>query len=96
VAAKVAAGEVRVIETLALEGAKTRALVARLAQLGVAAAPTLLVVATLGEALQRAARNVPWLTVETPAHVSVYQALRAGQLVFERAALLAMQEALAE
>jgi large subunit ribosomal protein L4 len=96
VAAKVAAGEVRVIETLALEGAKTRALVTRLAQLGVAAAPTLLVVATLGEALQRAARNVPWLTVETPAHVSVYQALRAGQLVFERAALLAMQEALAQ
>jgi large subunit ribosomal protein L4 len=96
VAAKVAAGEVRVIETLALDGAKTRALVVRLAQLGVAAGPTLLVVATLGEALQRAARNVPWLTVETPAHVSVYQALRAGQLVFERAALLAMQEALAE
>jgi large subunit ribosomal protein L4 len=96
VAAKLAAGEVRVIETLALEGAKTRALLARLAQLGVAAAPTLLVVATLGEALQRASRNVPWLTVETPAHVSVYQALRAGQLVFERAALLAMQEALAE
>ena len=96
VAAKLAAGEVRVVEALALEGPKTKALVARLAQLGVAAGPTLLVVTVFGEGLMRASRNLSWLTVETPAHVSVYQALRATQLVFERAALLAMEEALAE
>ena len=96
VAAKLGAGEVRVVETLALDAPKTKALVTRLAQLGVAPRPTLLVVSALEDGLVRAARNVPWLTVETPAHVSVYQALRAGQVVFERAALLAMEEALAE
>lgn len=96
VAAKLAAGEVRVVEAVALEAPKTKALVGGLARLGVAPSPTLLVVGTLGDGLLRAARNVPWLTVETPNHVSVYQVLRARQLVFERAALLAMEEALAE
>jgi ribosomal protein L4 len=38
---------------------------------------------------------VPWLTVEPPAHVSVYQLLRAHRVVVERAALLALEEALA-
>ena len=46
---------------------------------------TLVVVATLGDGLLRSARNVPWLTVETPGHVSVYQLLHARQVVFERA-----------
>jgi ribosomal protein L4 len=55
----------------------------------------LLVVSELGKALGRAARNVPWLTVETPGHVSVYQLLRARRVVFERAALLALEEGLA-
>jgi len=50
----------------------------------------------LGESIRRAARNVPWLTVEMPAHVSVYQLMRCRQALFERAALLAMQEALTE
>jgi ribosomal protein L4 len=43
----------------------------------------------------RAARNVPWLTVESPAHVSVYQLLHAHRVVCERAGLLALEEALA-
>ena len=47
-----------------------------------------------GDGLLRSARNVPWLTVETPGHVSVYQLLRARQVVFERAALKALEEAL--
>jgi ribosomal protein L4 len=37
---------------------------------------------------------VPWLTVETPDHVSVYQVLHARQVVFERAALTSLEEAL--
>jgi ribosomal protein L4 len=42
----------------------------------------------------RAARNVPWLEVERPLHVSVYQLLRAHRVVVERAALVALEEAL--
>jgi len=93
VAARIADGAVRVIETLTSNG-KTKALVATLAALGVAGEATLLVTASLSEPLARAARNVSWLTVEPPAHVSVYQLLRARHVVFERAALSAFEESL--
>lgn len=95
VTAKIAAGELVVIDALAGLDGKTRSLVSRLAGLGVAPAPTLLVAASLEEPLRRAARNVPWLVVEPPAHVSVYQLLHAHRVVMERAALVALEEALA-
>ncbi len=95
-AAKIAAGELTVIERLELPVPKTKALVGRLAGLGLKRSPTLMVVSELPEGLSRAARNVPWMTVETPSHASVYQLLRHPQVVFERAALLSLQEALAE
>ena len=94
VAAKIVAGELSVMDAMTVADGKTKALVGRLAELGVTAAPTLLVVETLGENVARAARNVPWLTVETPTHVSVYQLLRARRAVFERGALLALEAAL--
>ena len=94
-AAKIASGAVSVVDRLDVAEPRTRVLTARLARMGLAARSTLLVVAERSEALDRAARNVPWLEVETPAHASVYQVLRNDQLVFERAALLSMQEALA-
>jgi large subunit ribosomal protein L4 len=95
VAAKLAAGELKVVESMAAEGGRTKSLVAALAAVGLPQAHTLVVVQTLGDHLARAARNVPWITVETPSHVSVYQLLRAANVVFERAGLLALEEALA-
>jgi large subunit ribosomal protein L4 len=95
-AAKVAAGELSVVETLpAPADGKTKALVGALGGLGVKPVPTLLVVAQSAPVLLRAARNVPWLTVETPSHVSVYQLLRARQVVVERGGLQALEELLA-
>ena len=94
VGAAIADERLRVVDRLASDG-KTKALVASLGQLGLGEASTLVVVAALGEPLMRAARNVPWLTVEDPGHVSVYQLMRARQVVFERAALKALEEALA-
>ena len=94
VAAKIAAGELSAVETLDVRDGKTKSLVGRLAGLGVAGAPTLLVVRELDGGLARAARNVPWITVETPAHVSVYQLLHAHRVVCERAGLVALEEAL--
>jgi len=82
VAAKIAAGELSAVETLDVRDGKTKSLVGRLAGLGVA--------------VVRASRNVPWLTIETPAHVSVYQLLHAHRVVCERAGLLALEEALAQ
>lgn len=96
VAAKIADGNLTVVDGLGAADGKTKSLVGALATLGVAAAPTLLVVASLSEPIARAARNVPWLTVEPPSHVSVYQLVRAHRVVFEREALRALEEALAK
>jgi large subunit ribosomal protein L4 len=94
-AARIADGGLKVVERVTADG-KTRSLVSGLTGFGLKPVPTLLVVRALEEPLRRAARNVAWLTVETPAHVSVYQLLRAHQAVFERDALLELEEALAE
>ena len=96
VAAKVAAGQLAAVEAIEVRDGKTKSLVAALGALGVTGEPTLLVVRELAESVARAARNVPWLTVETPSHVSVYQLLHAHRVVFERAGLLALEEALAK
>ncbi|HEU5192145.1 MAG TPA: 50S ribosomal protein L4 [Methylomirabilota bacterium] len=94
-AAKVAAGEVTVVEQLGLGEPKTKALVARLKTFGAAAAPTLLVLGERSADVERAASNVPWLEVTTALHTSVYQLVRHDRIVAERAALVALQEALA-
>jgi large subunit ribosomal protein L4 len=94
VASTIAGNTLRVVESVTADG-KTKALVTALQQLGLEPVSTLVVVATLGDVLLRSARNVPWLTVETPGQVSVYQILHARQVVFERAALKALEEALA-
>jgi large subunit ribosomal protein L4 len=96
VAAKIAAGQLSAVEAIDARDGKTKSLVGVLAALGIAKVPTLLVVRELAEGLARAARNVPWLTVETPPHVSVYQLLHAHRVVFERAGLVALEEALAK
>jgi large subunit ribosomal protein L4 len=94
-AAKIAAGAVSVVERLDVGQPRTKALVERLKELGINAGPVLLVVTQLEPALARAGRNVPWLAIETPSHASVYQLLRHDRVVFEKAALLGLQETLA-
>src|SRR5207245_1187436 len=70
-AAKIASGEVAVVDGLGVTDGKTKTLMERLKGLGLPVAPTLLVVSERTDALGRAARNVPWLAVETPANVKV-------------------------
>jgi large subunit ribosomal protein L4 len=94
VAGRLADGAVMVVEGLEVADGKTKSLMARLRALGLRPEPTLVVLSQLAAPVARAARNVPWLTVETPAHVSVYQLLRARQVVFERSSLQALEEAL--
>ena len=94
-AAQIAAGAVSVVEQFGVSEPRTKTLMSRLRDLGIQLAPTLVVVSELHPALARAARNVPWLEIETPRHTSVYQVLRHDRLVFEKAALLALEEALA-
>ncbi len=94
VAAKIASGELSVVERVEAADGKTKSLVTRLGALGVRSTPTLVVVSERPESLVRASRNVPWLTVETPNHVSVYQLMRARRVICERRGLLALEEAL--
>jgi large subunit ribosomal protein L4 len=94
VVAKLAAGHLAVVDTLGVADAKTKALATRLKGLGIARQPTLLVVSEVPESLSRAARNMEWLSLETPGHVSVYQLIRSERVVFEKAALLSLQEGL--
>ena len=93
-AAKISAGGVAVVEQLGLTEPRTKALTTRLRTLGIEPAPTLLVVSERSHTLALAARNVPWLEVETPHHTSVYQLMRNGRVVFEQGALRALEEAL--
>lgn len=92
----VSSGELKVVERLELPEPKTKALARRLADLGLKPIPTLLVVQEVTGPLALASRNLPWLTIETPPRVSAYRLLRHDQVLFERAALLALQEELAK
>jgi large subunit ribosomal protein L4 len=94
--AKLAAGEVAVVESIEVPDGKTKSLAARLGALGAEQGSTLLVVAEPRETVMRAARNLAWLTVEPPAHVSVHQLMSVRRVVFERAGLLALEEALSK
>ena len=91
---KVAGGQLTVVERLELGQAKTKALVELLAGLGVTEARTLLVVVEPSANLVRACRNVSWLTLGRPGHVSVAELLRHDRIVAERQALVATQEGL--
>jgi large subunit ribosomal protein L4 len=93
---RVAGGQLRVVDKVELPTPKTKALAHLLAGFGLQPKPALLVVTEVPKPLALASRNLRWLTVETPTHVSVYQLLRHEQLVFERDALLSVQEALAK
>jgi large subunit ribosomal protein L4 len=91
---KLAEGRLTVVERLDLAEPKTKALVGLLAGLGAAKARTLLVVSEPSAALVRACRNLPWLTLGRPGHVSVAELLRHDRVVAERQALVTMQEGL--
>jgi large subunit ribosomal protein L4 len=96
VAARVTGEGITVVEALAGADGKTKSIVTQLALLGLGPKRTLVVVTELGDALRRAARNVAWLTVETPSHVSAYQLMQARQVLFERGAFVALEEALSQ
>jgi large subunit ribosomal protein L4 len=93
-AGKVAADELAVVERMTLGDVKTKTLVVALKGLGAAGVPTLLVLAQRSADVERAARNIPWLHVTTASHTSAYQLVRHARVIVERAAVVALQEAL--
>jgi large subunit ribosomal protein L4 len=91
---KLADGAIVVVNQIALAEPKTKTLVAFLKGLGLRDS-TLLVVIAPTENLTRASRNLRWLRVVKPGHLSAYELLRHRRVLFERTALEAVQEALA-
>jgi len=81
--AKIAAGELCVIESFALDQAKTRELAALLKRLGTTG-KTLLVPERAPAALQRAARNLPRVAVVNAAELDVYSLLAHRTVVVAR------------
>jgi len=89
-----AGGRLLVVDELRLAEPKAQALATLLTGLGGSGEPTLLIVAERTEALGRASRNIPWLTVVRPGQVSVVTLLRHPRVVCERRALAMLQEGL--
>jgi len=87
-AARHAAGKLLVVDGLSLTASKTRHMVECLAGLGLDEAPSVLVVlAEADVAIERAARNLPWVKVLRIAGLNVHDVLGHTDIVFTRPAL---------
>ena len=89
--AKLASGQVLVVENWEVESHKTRALVQTLGRLGITGS-ALLVGAEASEKLALAAGNNPRLQAVESLGVNVYELLKYDQVVFSKEAVLALQE----
>lgn len=87
---RISAGEVRVVDSLALSDGKTKALASALKAMELAKG-ALLVVDKMDEALKRAARNIPTVEVVQARDVGVYQIMRHPAVVVTREGMDAMK-----
>jgi len=89
--AKLAAGNMIVLDSISLPEAKTRLMVKLLSGLGIEKT-CLLVMQDRNEAVQRAGRNIKALTDTAADSVNVYDILRADKLVLTKDAVMAIEE----
>ena len=89
--AKLAAGDMIVLDSLSLKEAKTRLMAKLLKDLGVTRS-CLLVLSGRDENVQRAGRNIQALSDAYASTINVYDILRADKLVLTRDAVMAIQE----
>lgn len=93
--AKQSAGELVILEALALQEAKTRKVVDLLKGFQLKGSKVLLVVEAADEKLKRACRNLANLDLATPESLHPYQLLWAGKVLMTRAAALKLEGGLA-
>jgi large subunit ribosomal protein L4 len=89
--AKLADGEIKVLDTFGLEAIKTKDLVGVFAAL-TASGRILVVATTTDEKLRLSARNIPTVDVILADSLNVVALLRADTVVIEQPALARMQE----
>ncbi|MFZ5618264.1 MAG: 50S ribosomal protein L4 [Pseudomonadota bacterium] len=87
--AKQAANELMIVDTLALDAAKTKALIERFEKLGIANA--LIVDAEVNDNFGAAARNIPNVDVLPAIGANVYDILRREKLVLTKAAVASLE-----
>ncbi len=92
-AAKLQAGELVVVDALAVEEIKTKAAVELLKTLGVTGKAVLVDLA-VDEKLSRSVRNIPGVTLVPSARLTAREVVHAGRVVATRGALEKLQEAL--
>ncbi|MCL6614573.1 MAG: 50S ribosomal protein L4 [Firmicutes bacterium] len=92
--AKVAGGEVLVVEGLHFEAPKTKAMVALLGRLNLPS-KTLIVLPAPEENVEKSARNIPGLTTLLPEQLNVYDILNHDRLLLAKEAVGRVEEALA-
>ena len=83
---KLTAGQVKVVDNLTVDEAKTKAFVAMMKALGIER-KVLVVVDTADDKLLLAARNISGVEVVKAAEASVYQLLRYPEIVVDRAGM---------
>jgi large subunit ribosomal protein L4 len=98
---RAAAGEIKVVDALALNEISTRVIAEMLQALGLGKAlksdkaVALLITDENNEILQKSARNLPGLKLTRAADLNTYEVLRHGLLLFTKEGLNRVQEALA-
>lgn len=92
--AKVAAGELLVLDTLTLEAPKTREVATMLKNLKVEG-KAMLVTAGHDAVVYKSARNIPGVETLAAANINVYQVLKAGKLVLTKDAVAKVEEVFA-
>lgn len=98
---RAAAGEIKVLDALALNEISTKVVAEMLQALGLGKALksdkaiALLITDENNEILQKSARNVPGLRLTRAADLNTYEVLRHGLLLFTKEGLNRVQEALA-
>jgi large subunit ribosomal protein L4 len=84
-------GAIKVVEDLALEETKTKALLGHLGALGVTNGQVLVIAPARDEPLELSARNIPGIEVILADSLNVVDVLRADTLLFTRAAVELMR-----
>lgn len=88
---RVAEGDLVVVDALAVDEYKTKAVTAILEGLSLGAQAVLIVIAEPDEKLQRSARNIPGATVQVVGGLNVYDVLRHPKLLVTRDAIAALE-----
>ena len=92
---RLAEGDLKVVEGLAVGGYKTRQVVEILRALSLEGVGVLIVIDAPDDHLQRSARNIPGVTVQTVEGLNVYDVLRHAKLLLARPAIEVIEARLA-